>query len=172
MVNTMKTINAINKDIDTLAKSEKVTKRTLAILSRDVLEYVYLPNKQGVVSEDISPINRILSVLTPVNKSAAILFFKNFLAWRYDDVANVFTKKNKKQYANKLTHVELFLANEDSNIWSWIANNVKVEVKEIDWTSKLTKDFVGALDAGLSFNDILTILEAALPEADAIKEAA
>lgn len=168
----MNTIKQINVKIDTLANAERITKKVLAELSRDILEYIYLPNEDGKVSEDISPINRVLAVLTPMNKATAILFFKNFVSWKFDDVAFLFTKKNKKNFEDKLLAVELFLVNEDSNIWTWAANNVTIEPKAIDWTKRLTKDFAGALEDGLSFDDILAILEAALPVEEPIKEAA
>ena len=159
----MQTIKAINNNIDKIVKSERITKVIFALLSRDILEYIYLPNQNGIVSEDISPVNRLLKALTPANQAIAILFFKNFLAWRYDDVAECFTKKNKKQYEDKLSYVELFLTDPDNNIWTWAANNVTVEAKEIDWSARLERDFKKAFESGISIDEIVNILEATLP---------
>lgn len=159
-------IKTINTKIETLAKAEKITKAVLGELSRDLLEYVYIND-----SQDITPVNRLLSVLTPMNKRTSVLFFKNFLAWKFDDEAQLFTKKNKKHYDDKLLAVELFLGNEDNTIWSWYEANVKLEQKEIDWAKRLKADFTKALEAGITFNEIVTILESAIPNEE-VKEAA
>jgi hypothetical protein len=155
----MNDIKTINKKIAKLARAERVTKVVLGELSREVLEYIFI---QG--TEDISPVNRLLAVLTPMNKRTAILFFKNFVSWKFDDDACVFTKKNKKRYDESKLNVELFLANADSDIWTWAAEFVKVEPKEVDWTQRLTQDINKAMDAGLSFNDIMAILNNAVQE--------
>lgn len=160
-------IKIINTKIETLAKAEKITKAVLGELSRDLLEYVYIND-----SQDITPVNRLLSVLTPMNKRTSVLFFKNFLAWKFDDEAQLFTKKNKKHYDDKLLAVELFLGNEDSTIWSWAEANVKLEQKEIDWAKRLKADFAKALEAGITFNEIVTILESAIPNEEEVKQAA
>ncbi len=160
-------IKTINTKIETLAKSERITKATLGELSRDLLEYIYIND-----SQDITPVSRLLAVLTPMNKLTAIHFFKNFLAWKFDEVACVFTKKNKRKYEDSLLAVELFLGNEDSNIWTWAEANIKLEPKQVDWAKRLASDFEKAMDDGMSFNDILDILNKALPEEEPVKEAA
>lgn len=159
-------IKTINTNIDKLAKAERVTKAVLATLSRDLLTYIYVDK-----TEDISPVNRLLTILTPINKTTTILFFKNFLAWRFDDEAVVFTKKKKKQYTDKELAVNLFLDNEDSNIWTWAAEHVKVEAKPVDWNKKLTTDMTKAMEAGLTFDDIIGILNAVV-QAEEQREAA
>lgn len=159
-------IKTINTNIDKLAKAERVTKAVLATLSRDLLTYIYVDK-----TEDISPVNRLLTVLTPMNKATAILFFKNFLAWRFDDEAVVFTKKKKKQFQDKEMAANLFLANEDSDIWTWAAEHVKVEAKPVDWNKKLTTDMTKAMEAGLTFDDIIGILNAVV-QAEEQREAA
>ena len=161
-------IKTINTKIEAVHASERITKAVLGELSRDLLEYIYVND-----SQDVTPVSRLLSGLTPMNKATAILFFKNFLAWKFDDVACTFTKKNKKKYEDSLLAAELFLANEDSNIWTWAAANVKIEAKEIDWAKRLASDFEKAMDDGLTFNDIMTILNKALPEeVEPVQEAA
>ena len=52
----------IDVAIKKVAKSEKVTKELLSGLSRDCLEYIGLNH-----SPDIATVNRLLSVLTPMN---------------------------------------------------------------------------------------------------------
>ena len=154
----MNDIKTINSKIAKVAKAERVTKVVLGELSREILDYIYV---QG--TEDISPINRLLAVLTPMNKATAVLFFKNFVSWKFDDVAAVFTKKNKRKFDECNINVELFLVNPDNNIWTWAANNVVIEPKEVDYTKLLTKNIGDALEHGLTFNDIMAILQAAIP---------
>ena len=75
-------IKTINTKIEAVHASERITKAVLGELSRDLLEYIYVND-----SQDITPVSRLLSGLTPMNKATSILFFKNFLAWKFDDVA-------------------------------------------------------------------------------------
>lgn len=158
-------IKTINSNIDKLAQSERVTKAMLSTLSRDLLTYIYVDK-----TEDISPVNRLLAILTPMNKQTAIHFFKNFLAWRFDEEAMVFTKKKKNLFDDKELAVLLFLESEDNDIWSWASTNIKLDVKPVDWSKKLTRDITKALEAGLTFDDILNILNVAVQES--ISEAA
>ena len=161
----MNDIKSINAKINKVAKSERVTKVTLGELSRDILDYIYVSHVEGVdPSEDISPINRLLAVLTPMNMQVAVLFFKNFVSWKFDNDACKFTKKNKKTFADKLLTVKLFLDNEDNTIWTWAAANIKIEPKPVDWAKRLTKDIANALDDGLTFQDIMAILNKAVQE--------
>lgn len=160
-------IKTINSNIAKLAKAERVTKEVLATLSRDILTYVYVDG-----TEDISPVNRLLQVLTPMNKRTAVLFFKNFLAWRFDEESMTFTKKKKKQFDDKNLAVGLFLDNADNNIWTWATENVELKAKPVDWNAKLTRDMTKALEAGLTFNDIVNILNTVVNEEGEQQEAA
>lgn len=178
---------AINTKIGELAKAEKITKKVLGELSRDMLEYV-------VVDEawDSDAINRLLAVLTPMNKTTATHYFKHFTPFVVDD-KGVFggMPSNKKAKAKaKLessTACTEFLVNEDANIWTWAEANLKIEPKEIDWAKRVTtavqsamneekggmslSDVMGAvLDAGIGVEDITQAL-AMMYEEEAVQDA-
>ena len=75
--------------IDEIAAAEKITRKKLSILSRDILLYV-------MESHDIDSVNRLLGVLTPMNKRAAILYFGHFLPWTQEkDKQDVFQRFGK-----------------------------------------------------------------------------
>jgi hypothetical protein len=123
--------------IDALQQSENVTKRELKVLSRSVLEAHHSTG-------DIVFINKLVSVLTPVNKKVAIIFFKAFSGFQWDDQNKVFTKKSKKGYDKAHTAYVEFMADPNNNIWSWAERNVEVEPKPFD-VSKVTTFIKSAL---------------------------
>lgn len=147
----MLTLKQINGKITKIRNAEKVTKAVLGELSRELLEYV---KETG----DVQPVNKLISVLTPMNKRTAMLFFSHFLPFNQED--GTFTKK-KRNGTFALT--DEFLATDDT-IWDWAADNIKVEKKEIDWTQRLTNDMTKAIEAGLTAQDIINILGQVLPE--------
>lgn len=150
-------IAIINARIEELAKSEKITKVILTELSRTILAYVY-------ETGDVTPTNRLLNVLTPMNKRTAILYFKEFLAYRFDDVKLAFIKKNKKTFDKKQELVNIFLLDEDNNIFTWAEDNVQIEAKPVDWSKRLTSDFKKAIEDGFSVDDIMALLQVVLDE--------
>lgn len=133
-----------------LASSEKITKETLKTLSRDVLEAVH-------ITGDIGYANRLIEVLTPINKKVTILFYKHFAGFSFDDVLGIFTKKSKKRYDEAVKLSTEFLADPNNNIWSWAQRHIEVEqkpysVETIETTVKtmLTR----AQNAGLDQKDV------------------
>lgn len=111
------------ESLDTLKQSEAITRRELRDLSRSVLEALHM-------TEDSSFINRLIVVLTPVNRKVAIEYFKHFSGFHYDDKLSSFTKKNKKVYAEKAQASFEFLAEPSNNIWTWAERNIEVTAKE------------------------------------------
>lgn len=105
--------------IDAIKASEAVTKLELGIVSRELL--LYVPD-----SKDIGAVNRLLEVLTPKNKEMAVIFFRNFLPWNYDDTAALFvgmvTGDAKRK--RKLDAATVFLKKEENNIWTWAKANI------------------------------------------------
>jgi hypothetical protein len=107
------------KKIIKLNVREKVTKILLGELSRECLEYVY-------DSADIGMVNRLLNVLTPINKKNAVLFFKAFLGWKYDEELKVFGKKlGAKNYTKKSYLKDTFLDDASNNLWTWVARELE-----------------------------------------------
>ena len=132
---------ALEFKIDTLQANEKITKDLLSGLSRDILDYVSQ-------SKDVQITNRLLSVLTPMNRKTAILYFKSFLP--FVSVTNDageferFGKMTKKTADQKFELITEFLVDPHNNIWSWAERNVVVEPKEYD-VKKVTK----AIETGI-----------------------
>lgn len=127
-----------------IAAAEKITKAKLGLLSRDLLMYV--PE-----THDIEAVNRLISVLTPVNKRVAIAFFTAMLPWEVekdnDGVFQRFGKKTKSEKKEQRTTKKIaeFLADVDNNIWTWAENNIEVEVKQKDFAGLITKTLAKAL---------------------------
>lgn len=162
----MTDIKLINEKIETLANAERITKVVLSELSRELLAYVLIDGKEGEPSFDIQPVNKVLRVLTPMNRRVATMFFTTLLPFKFDDATNSFTKMNKANQVEASTlAVEIALTDDGFDIWQWAENNVKIEPKEVDWNKKLTADMVKALDAGLTGDDILNIMNAVLEAA-------
>lgn len=109
--------------LKTLAKSEKVTRQELLTLSRSVLEAVH-------ATEDIGYVNRLLAVLTPVNRKVCVLYFAEFTGFKQDE--GTFTKKDKKNYDEAAAKAAAWLEDPLNNVWTWADRNVQVEAKPFD----------------------------------------
>lgn len=166
-----KSIEQIQNAIIELTAAERITKRLLGELSRDVLEYV-------VDNEDVRPINMLLGigedgkfVLTAANWRIACLYFHHFVPFtsNYKDVADlginkgrrspqntlVFAKKSKKKWDKGIKAIIDWLANEDNNIWGWQADNIETK-KAKDFAGDITKVVAKALQ-GDDDNEALTL---------------
>jgi len=136
-------LNSFNITIKALAESERITKDALRSLSRECLMLVhYESNKQG----DISPINQVLSVLTPMNRKTWILFMQEFTGFHFDEKEQAFTKKDKRLYNDKCKAACELLDDPHQNIWTWAERNIKVEKKTFKLET-LGKDVKRALEA-------------------------
>lgn len=138
------TIETIGLKINELGNAERITKALLSELSREVLEVVLIDDGKdtGKGTEDSRTINELINVLTPVNKRAAIVFFKHFspfvVATNEQGEFHAFGKKDKKNWEDKLEEVKEFLDDPHNNIWSWAERNIEVEQKPFD-VKKVTK---------------------------------
>ena len=145
----------IDKKIDALANSERVTKSTLGELSRELLVYV-------VDTNDIATVNRLLAVLTPMNCKSAALFFRNFLPWDMPANDVVFGKKmkGKRTIEKRLKEIDEFLAVEDNTIWTWLSKEGIEPVKNPKNYSKKITNLIGKAmsdnEEGISPLQILT----------------
>ena len=160
-----------------LKEAERITKDALRSLSRECLMLIHYESKnQG----DISPVNRLLGILTPMNKKTFILFMQEFSGFHFDEKLGEFTKKDKSVYQAKCDKACECLEDGHFNLWSWAELNVKVEKKAFKLET-LAKDIDRALNeedadgkalyskadilrtimsAGISSDDLIDILQA------------
>ena len=144
------------KDLKKLAGAEKITKEGLRDMSRSVLNAHH-------ATEDVSFINQLIPVLTPVNRKVAILFFKEFSGFMWDAETMRFVKKSKKNYDNAHAASMAFLEDPHNNIWTWAERNVEVEKKPqpsvLEKVETFIHDILPKADkAGLTQADILTAI--------------
>ena len=130
-----------NSRLGKLGKAESNVRAELNVLSRGVLEAVH-------ATEQIGYVNQLLAVLTPVNRKAAVVFFKHFAGFHYDEATRMFTKKSKKRYDQAHKDAMTFLQDPNNNMFSWAERHIEVEQKPFDAQSFLTtqhKAFVRAI---------------------------
>lgn len=124
--------------------AERITKAKLSILSRDIMHYV-------LDTCDIDAVNRLVSVLTPRNRTAAIFFFTHFIPHqRENDEEGNFVRFGKKlqnedRYQDKAALIAEFLAIEDQDIWTWSRDNIEEQVKPKDFSGPITRAITNAL---------------------------
>lgn len=150
--------------IDALLASEQVTKRELRAVSRTVLEATH-------ETGDIQYVNRLIGVLSPVNRKVAIVFFRHFTGFSFDDKLGMFTKKSKKRYPQSFADYVEFIAEPANNIWTWAERNIEVEQKPLDFEKlgKLAKGMLTrAAEANISQADVMRALIKAGVTADTI----
>jgi len=135
--------------IATLAGAEKITKEVLRELSRSVLEVLHCDD-----APDIRYVNRLLDVLTPMNKRTAVLYFQHFGGFYFNEKEGVFGKKDKSKNEQGTPRYEAckaasiaFLEDPLNNIWSWAEQHVKLEAKKIDFKGKIISDIQKAMKA-------------------------
>lgn len=155
-----KYLNGLNK----IVESEKITRSVLAWMSRDVIEATH-------ETGDVGFMNRLLGVLTPVNRKVCVLFFKTFTGYSFDDGTGMFTKKSKKRYDKAHAQYAQFMADPLNNIWTWANRNIEVEQKPFntDTLEKYLKSARAKLNAkGVSDEEILRSVFKAGVSADAV----
>ena len=119
-----------NTRIGKLGKAEATVRAELNVLSRGVLEAVH-------ATEQIGYVNQLLAVLTPVNRKSAVVFFKHFAGFHYDEATRMFTKKSKKRYEQAHKNAMEFLQDPNNNMFSWAERHIEVEQKPFDQASFL-----------------------------------
>lgn len=151
-----------------LAQGEKTVREELNWASRAVLEALHS-------TENIGYVNQLIGVLTPVNRKAAIVFFKHFGGFHYDDATAMFTKKSKKRYDQAHRDAIAFLQDPNNNMFSWAQRHIEVEQKPFDpasfkrgFKNYIAKHLQQAKDNGLDQKELLAIMFEAGVEVDAI----
>lgn len=148
----------IMKGIASISRSEKIVRGRLAELSRSILDYIVVKE-----SPDVGVINRLLQVLSPMNKKTAVLYFQHFIPHAYKEETKEFGKKlSPKKVEEIQVRVKDFLANEENSIWTWADDNIKLEKKPVDYTDKLTRLVTKALSDPQANLDSIDILSAVI----------
>lgn len=154
--------------IEALCISETTTKRELRSLSRSVLEY-------SIETGDVAIVNRLLQVLTPVNRKVAVKYFETFSGFVIDDATKLFKGKSKKRWDESVKAAKEFLSDPHNNIWTWAEINIEIEKKQFDLSQvtdafkafvkkaqkeNLTqKDVLGAIfKAGVELDTVLALM--------------
>lgn len=161
-------IAKFEQSLEALAKSEKVTRSELLALSRSTLEALH-SDVEGIRG-DIGYVNRLLGVLTPMNRKTAILYFKEFTGFKFDEAKLEFTGKDKKHYEEKKAQCLEFLADPLNNVWSWAERNVEVEKKAFDINKKAEQFLKQADKEGFKKVDVLKAIMAAGVSVDELIE--
>jgi hypothetical protein len=136
---TLKTI--VKNRTNRIKTSEAKSKQEIADQSRDILTYV-------MESQDIAEVNRLMSVLSPVNLKAAQVFFRHFLPWKMPEDDVVFGKKIRgtKVTADKQELINEFLADEKNTIWTWSHSNLDVKKRPKNYAKNITNMIDRALN--------------------------
>lgn len=161
----IKAFNAgLDATLETLKGAEKITKDVLRILSREMLDAVH-------VGGDIQPVNRLLDVLTPMNRKACVLFFQEFSGHLYSEKEQKFGKRDKGAYAKKEQAASEFLDDPHNNIWTWADRHIEMEAKEFTMlkVTKMTESLLKKADkAGFKQADVFKAMLAGGLEMDTI----
>lgn len=125
----------LNADLKKLQKSELVVKATLSALSRQILSVIH-----DDINPDVQPVNRLLAVLTPMNRRTVILFYQHFSGHLFSEKEQKFEKRDKKQYEKKAALSAEFLEDPLNNIWTWAERHVEMEKKE--WKLEKVTEYI------------------------------
>lgn len=157
---------SFDKNLKALGKAEKLTRELVKDMSRDVLNALY-------VTEDSGKLNQFIAVLSPVNRKVAILFYREFSGFKWDEDEAMFGKKDKKGYDKAKGKGVRELEDPHFNLWTWSEKNIEMEVKPLD-LAKITAYAKGALkkanDQGVPQSELIKAFFAAGFEPDALIE--
>lgn len=177
--NSLAFLASFDKQITRLQRAEHITKDTVKAMSRDLLSLIHT-EKDNSKFGDIGFINRFLNALSPANRRVAVLFFKEFTGFIYNDDGKAFVKKSKKHY-DEVQARTLDKLNTDPvfNMWSWQDARINMEVvptpytlervqetftqmvKKADKANISKKDILGVmLNTGFTLQDIIDCLDA------------
>lgn len=158
--------------------AEKITREVLRAMSRDVLFALHQEEENPRVG-DITFINRIMQAkLTPMNRKALALFFREFTGFLFDEEKGLFVGKNKGIYLKAKDKALKALEDPLFNFWSWadkevevarkpfkladITKNVEKMLKKADEEGLARADVLKAiLDGGIKLDEIVAIMDAA-----------
>lgn len=169
-------VKQFEKDVKAIGKAEASVKELLSLYSRDLLEALHKDaNAAGELISDIRLINGLIEVLKTTNRKVAILFFKEFTGFRFDETLNKFTAKDKALYVKKQEAAIAFLDDPHNNLWTWADRNVEIAAKPLDiskvtagvkqWFKKAENDGIkkadvikAIMDAGVTIEEVADVL--------------
>ena len=134
--NNLKTV--IDTRIKSIAAASKALFVELGHASRELLMYV--PD-----SNDIDAVNRLIAVLNRTDAQHAVLFFGEFLPWKFD---GKFTTKlsGERRLAEMTAAREAFLKtmiddgngkSHEATLWDWVTENVQVAERKVDYNKNI-----------------------------------
>lgn len=131
--------------VETLRGAERTTREAVSELSRSLLTQLHVKSDElGGTYGDIQFINQFLGALTPVNRKVAVLFFKHFAGFHYEEGSQSFTKKSAKRADNAQKDAIQAMDDPHFNMWTWANRHIEVEPKPFE-TSAVTKMIEKAL---------------------------
>ena len=135
---------AFTTSLDAIRQAEDVTRRELKGLCNSLLSALHGIGSDPLLIGDIQFTNQLLPALTPINRKVAVLFFKHFAGFHYDEKLMVFTKKSTKRYMDAKNDALAFLQDPNNNIFSWANRHIDIEVKPFN-DATLTKYIEGQI---------------------------
>jgi len=173
----IKTTEQLRADIAAVRQAERVTKEKLSSLSRDLLNKWNNDHDPELINELLGHDDAGKYTLTPLNWRIACMYFFTFVgaASNYTkDVEPYVTKGKgnrtplvfglvgKNQQKRTAAKREAWLANEDNNIWTWSAENVTMQDKNIDYAKQITKAVTDAVSEDKGNLSLIQVLDAVL----------
>lgn len=155
---------SFEKALAAIAGAERVTKEQLRDVSRTVLEAWH-------ITGNVEYANKLIGVLTPVNRKVAVAFFTHFSGFSYNETLARFSGKSKKRYAEAHKLCMEFLEDPLNNIWTWADRNIEIKQKDFDIeavTKYITHALKKAQGVGLSQTDVLKAVFKGGVEPDAV----
>lgn len=138
---TMSKEDAIAR-IETLAELERVTKSEIAVLANEAVAYLW---NHGTI--DI--VNRLVSAITPANRTAVVLLVKEVTSFSYDQKEKRFTGLSshaKSEKEDKLDKLAKYMTTYQGNIWVWFETTKEKKIVEFKFNEQaLVKQLAGWL---------------------------
>lgn len=154
-------IDSIRALIEEIKGAERITKKALAQVSRDLIQFVFLDRH-----DRIELVNECLGALSPMNKKVAIKFFRHFLPWGFNERDNRFEAKFQegKKTERKLADATEFMADNNNTIWTWAEANIDVEFKVPNYSTMIANNIANALkgkkDSEGNYHGAITVQDA------------
>ena len=139
------------KMVKRVAASEKITKADLREWCNHIVHAMHTYGH-------IDYMNKLIAVLSPMNKRTCVEFFKTFAGYKINPDTGVFEGKDKKKYLKALADWQKFSADPLNNIWVWSERHLDVVVKPFtteDITKRMSSLWKSAHQANISNVDIL-----------------